>query len=267
MQFNVDEIVNEVQSKTKYCHIFPGLIENIAINEIKKGRSRKETVKAIRNKIHQVANVYRTSNLNFADLTGEMLALPADLQHPASLAFLSRTMEKHASTRERLAIIDDFYQKSLENIPEIHSILDLACGLNPLALAWMPVHPQVELHVCDIYTDQVDFLNAYFDHFKINGRAFCCDLSSTIPDIKTDITYVLKTIPCLEHLRKDIGKSLIEGIQSKYILVSFPAQSLTGRKKGMRHFYDGQFQTLTAEFGYSIDVFSFSNEQGYLVIK
>ena len=34
-------------------------------------------------------------------------------------------------------------------------ILDLACGLNPLAAAWMPLAPGATYHAVDVYQDMV----------------------------------------------------------------------------------------------------------------
>ena len=48
-------------------------------------------------------------------------------------------MGYHSSTRERLPILEQFYARALADIPPARVVLDLACGLNPLALAWMPL--------------------------------------------------------------------------------------------------------------------------------
>jgi 16S rRNA (guanine(1405)-N(7))-methyltransferase len=59
----------------------------------------------------------------------------------------------------------------------------------------------------------------------------------------------------------------LSGIQSKYLLISFPAQSLGGRDKGMRLFYSKHFQSLIQNRDWSVQSYSFSNEEAYLVEK
>src|SRR5690606_36347372 len=116
---------------------------------------------SIRNKLHQVGGAYQPLGINYDQLNSEMKSLPQDINNPEVRRFLIQAMGQHASTRERLLILDRFYQEVLTSLSPLESILDVACGLNPLALGWMPVSASVEISACDIYTDQIEFLNAY----------------------------------------------------------------------------------------------------------
>jgi 16S rRNA (guanine(1405)-N(7))-methyltransferase len=263
----LEVIVREVQKGSRYRAIHAPLLRNIAALEIKKGRSNKETVKAVRNKIHQVGSAYQPQEIDYGVLTGKLHDLPKDVHSPLVKDFCRQAMQLHTSTRERLGILDTFYVTCLESLGPIRSLLDLACGLNPLALPWMPVSPDVKIYVCDIYTDQIEFLNHFFAHFNIEGNAFCCDLTQEIPAIETQVTFILKTIPCLEQIDKQIGARLISGIQSPHLLVSFPVQSLGGQNKGMRKFYNEHFNTLMEALGWNVKGFSFTSEEAYLVEK
>jgi 16S rRNA (guanine(1405)-N(7))-methyltransferase len=113
----------------------------------------------------------------------------------------------------------------------------------------------------------MDFLNAYFEHFHINGKAYCCDLTQQNAFEKTQVAFVLKTIPCLEQIDKNIGSKLIESLPSENLLVSFPAQSLTGKQKGMRQFYSEHFQNLLKGTSWKTTTFSYQNEQAFLIQK
>jgi 16S rRNA (guanine(1405)-N(7))-methyltransferase len=173
----------------------------------------------------------------------------------------------HASTRERLPILNQFYKETLATFNEIDSLLDVACGLNPLAVAWLPITSSTKITVCDIYTDQMDFLNAFFDHFQLNGKAFCCDITQQLPQENYQLGLILKTIPCLEQLDKNIGKRIIHELNCENLLVSFPAQSLSGRNKGMREFYSVHFQSFLNESDWKATTFSYPNEQVFLLKK
>ncbi len=267
MDEQIEKIVKQVQESAKYRSIHPDLIENIARNELKKNRSWKVTVKSIRNKLHQVGGAYQPLGINYDQLNSEMKSLPQDINNPEVRRFLIQAMGQHASTRERLLILDRFYQEVLTSLSPLESILDVACGLNPLALGWMPVSASVEISACDIYTDQIEFLIAYFEHFNINGKAYCCDLTQQMPQQPAQIGYVLKTIPCLEQIDKTIGARILQELPCNNILVSFPAQSLTGKQKGMRQFYSDHFQYLLHDTGWDVTTFSFPNEQAFLIKK
>ncbi len=81
------------------------------------------------------------------------------------------------------------------------------------------------------------------------------------------MAFLLKTIPCLEQVDKQIGLSLLEQIQAEHILVSFPAKSLGGRDKGMPTFYRDHFYELIEGQRWQVQEFNFSTEIAFLVTK
>ena len=89
---------------------------------------------------------------------------------------LCEIMRHHASTRERLPILDVFYPAIFAELGEVHSILDIACGLNPLAIPWMPLPQDATYHALDIYADMMHFIGEYMHLTGINGTATPCDV-------------------------------------------------------------------------------------------
>ena len=88
-------------------------IRRIAVIELPKGRSRKETIKAVRNKIHQVGSAYQPQSIDYTHLIQEMESLPREIQDPMVKQYCMEVMKMHTSTRERLNILDQFYKTSL----------------------------------------------------------------------------------------------------------------------------------------------------------
>ena len=264
---DLEEIIAGVKEASKYRNIHDDLIRRIAIIELPKGRSRKETIKAVKNKIHQVGSAYQPQTIDYTHLIRQMESLPREIQDPSVKQYCMEVMKMHTSTRERLNILDQFYKTTLSGFTAISSLLDVACGLNPLALAWMPLASDCRIEVCDIYRDQIDFLNHFFEYFRINGKAVCCDLTQELPVENFQIALVLKTIPCLEQIDKTIGTRLLSGLNAQNILVSFPAKSLSGRNKGMREYYSSHFEDIIAKNSWQTTVFSFNNEEAFLVHK
>lgn len=256
----VQTLVEAVQSTAKYAAIDPGLVRSLVEQELAKGRSTKETVKAVRNKLHQIGSAYQEKPIDYAQLSRRLAAMPNELRCPEMQAFCLEAMRNHTSTRERLGFLESFYGEPLAGIGPIQSLLDLACGLNPLALSWMPLAPDAQIEVCDIYADMTGFLNAFFAHTAVNGRAYSCDLLHHIPERPVQLALLLKTIPCLEQVDKTIGKRLLLTIQAEHILLSFPVHSLGGRGKGMRQNYGQHFQEMTAELPWKVTRFDFPGE-------
>lgn len=261
------QLVDDVRQGSKYRYISAEIISTIAKIELKKGRSHKDTLKAIRNKLHQVGTAYQPLGIPYQKIVARMHSLPHSLNHPDVRDFCLETMKLHTSTRERLPFLDTVFSTTLAGIAPLASVLDVACGLNPLALSWMPLADDVSVYVCDIFQDQIDFLNQFFQYFHINGTAFCCDLTQNLPQMEVQLAMALKTIPCLEQIDKQIGTRLVEGLNAKHILVSYPAHSLGGREKGMRENYARHFQHIISNHTWEIKSYAFPNEDYYLIQK
>jgi 16S rRNA (guanine(1405)-N(7))-methyltransferase len=263
----IDELVKAVQAGGRYRAVSAGLVERIGAQELAKGRSLKEAVKATRNKLHQVGGAYQEMPIPYSKLQAELKTLPSQLSDPSLQAFCRRVMLLHASTRERLPILERFFAETLAGLPPIHSVLDLACGLNPLCLPWMPLAPGAAYFACDIFSDMVEFLGAFLTHAALLGKAEVCDLLQGAPAQPADLVLALKTIPCLEQVDKGIGLRLLESVLGERILVSFPAHSLGGRSKGMLQNYEAHFRQMIAGKPWQVQRFEFPGELAFLIQK
>lgn len=263
----IGTLVESVQANRKYAQIAPALVTRLCQDVVNKGLQGKKAVKEVRNKLHQVGGAYFTHLPDYCKAIGTLDLLPADLRSPEIRQFCVKLMRLHASTAERLPVLEDFFRICLEPIGPVSSILDLACGLTPLAIPWMPLADDFSYTACDIYLDMLDLIDTFFKHFDIKGNAFPCDLVSGPPQKKAQLAFLLKTIPCLEQLDKNIGTMLLEKVDADHILVSFPARSLGGRNKGMPEFYRTHFHDLVKDQPWQIHEFSFSTELAFLISK
>lgn len=257
-------LVAAVREGAKYRHLDVGLVATVAAAEQAKGRNFKESVKATRNKLHQVAGAYLPDRPDYAAWWKLIAQAYTEDERRAALR---QVMGNHASTRERLPFIDTFYSTVLGDLPPIHSVLDLACGLNPLAAAWMPLAPGAIYHACDIYADQIEFLAAVFERHQRKSQVFMCNLLAETPTQAVDVVLLLKTIPCLEQIDKNIGPRLLAQINAPVIIVSFPARSLSGHGKGMVQNYADHFAALVAGQSWQITRFDFATEMVFRLMR
>jgi 16S rRNA (guanine(1405)-N(7))-methyltransferase len=139
-------------------------------------------------------------------------------------------MKNHASTRERMPILEEFYRTIFSNLPPIDSVLDLACGLNPLSIPWMPLEKNFSYEAYDVFQDLMDLINAFFHRFQIHGMATQMNLLENYPRKQAALTLLLKTIPCLEQVDKNAGKKILSQIESKFAVISFPAHAAKRKK-------------------------------------
>jgi len=214
----LEDLVRKVLEKPKYQHIHKGLVKTVAIAELAKGRKKKETQKAVLSKLHQVGAAYFSQKPEYEEWKKELACLPADIHSDQAKAFCTKVMGSHYSTDERLPILNAFYQHVLDSIKPIPTILDLACGFNPLALPWMPVDDDIQYYGCDIFTDMIDFLNLFAAHFGIHAKFEPCNLLDTAFNNPAKVAFLLKTTPCLEQLQKGFVQQMLDAIPAEYIL-------------------------------------------------
>ncbi|HEU0028396.1 MAG TPA: hypothetical protein VFQ25_14885 [Ktedonobacterales bacterium] len=267
----LDALVAQVLASPKYRAVSPDLVRRAGAIELAKATNLKEAVKATKNRLHQVAGAYLESPSYNAWLA-ELQAAFAEGEPAARLA-LRRVMGRHASTRERLPILDEFYAQTLAGLGPFHRVLDIACGLNPLAIPWAPLATGAEYIACDIYSDLATFLNSAFalpgPFAAVHARAETRDILSDPPDTSNaDLVLLLKAIPCLEQVDRDAGARLLAAIRAPRILVSYPLRTLGGRAVGMERHYDESFHALLARIGGShwrVTRHTFPTELAYLI--
>jgi 16S rRNA (guanine(1405)-N(7))-methyltransferase len=262
----LDALVQAVLASQNYHSACPDVVRDIGARELAKRRNLPEAIKATKAKLHQIGGAYLTGG-QYARWLAELTQAQQSGESSAFLDACKRVMGYHSSTRERLPILEQFYASTLADMPPARVVLDLACGLNPLALPWIPLAGDVEYYAYDLYEDMADFLNGFLALAQVRGRAEACHLLQHCPTRHADLALLLKAIPCLEQVDPRAGLRLLEIVNADYLLVSFPAQSLGGRKKGMAQNYEAHFYQLVAERPWTIQRFEFSTELAFLVTR
>jgi 16S rRNA (guanine(1405)-N(7))-methyltransferase len=161
-------------------------------------------------------------------------------------------------------------------------VLDVACGLNPLTIPWMPLAPKAEYTAVDVAGSMMQFLHEYLLLVPVQGQAYQVDVLNNLvmrtslalesmikfpPAGVFDLALVLKTIPCLEQVDKSAGQRILENVRARYMLVSFPGRSLGGRSKGMVENYEAHFMDLIDGKNWLIRRYEFPGELAFRVEK
>jgi len=257
----LEQLVQAVQESAKYREVCEDLIRRLGARELERRRNLKEAIKETKNTLHQVAGAYLDHTPRYTEGLARLTADPTDRDALASL------MQQHASTRERLPYLDDFYSALFAALPPIHSILDLASGLNPLAQPWMGLPPEVRYDAYDLYGDMMAFLDAYFCLSGRNGAAHVCDVIAHPPSQPADLALILKFLPVLEQTDRGLTLDWLRRLQVRYLLITFPTRSLGGRGKGMAENYENRFHELLQQTDWTAERFAFPNELAFLVRK
>jgi 16S rRNA (guanine(1405)-N(7))-methyltransferase len=79
------------------------------------------------------------------------------------------------------------------------------------------------------------------------------------------VALLLKAIPCLQQMDRDIGRLLLDAIDAPVLIVSYPVHSLGGHKHAMPDHYAAEFARLVARRPWRIDTFHFATELVYRI--
>jgi len=263
----VDGWIAEVRASKKYAPISTELIRSILLAEAPHQKNPRELIKAARNKLHQVGAAFQETPIPYAALTAQIDALGTQVQAEETRQFLRTALARHASTRERLPILAEFFAATLAPIAPVASVLDLACGFTPLCLPWMPLAETASYTGIDIYADMVGLLDHFYAHFGLPHTFLVGNVLGELPPQPVELALLLKTLPCLEQVQKGAGARLLEEVPAENILVSFPAHSLGGRAKGMAANYEAYFNQITSGKKWKITRSLFAGELAFLVQK
>jgi 16S rRNA (guanine(1405)-N(7))-methyltransferase len=232
-------VVSAVSSSRKYHTLCIDTLRRIAAEELARHGSVKAAVKATKRRLHQVYAAFETG-IDYDELY-RALQSAHDAGKDRFRAACRDGLAQHSSTHERLSILDTFYAEIWQRTGPPDSVLDLGCGLNPLALPWMELPEDASYIPLDIDAERVRFLNRYLPLVGRPPLARCQDLLLHPPQDRVDVALLLKTAASLERQQDGATLQLIEHLQASFVVVSFAVQSLTGREKGMVEHYRRQF--------------------------
>ena len=261
MSDQLEKLITAVSISPKYRHLSPDLVRRIGERELSVRRSTKEAIKATKNKLHQIGGAYLDTKIDY----NKALQKLENADASTTKSTCSDLMRLHASTRERLPIIDTFYEQIFAELPPISSVLDVASGLNPLAIPWMPLAENAIYHACDIYADMMQFLNDAIPKLGVAAHVEVRDVVGNPPDQPVDLALILKTLPVLEMVEKTAVSNLLDTIHARHLLITFPVRSLGGRSKGMIENYTAQFVGWVNGRNWEIKSLEFETELAFLV--
>jgi 16S rRNA (guanine(1405)-N(7))-methyltransferase len=261
------QITDKISNSKKYKSINEQTISRI-VNDVAKKYNRKQVENISKKLLHQIWGAYYTTRPNFNKLEKKIFESinEGKLLKETVLPILSI----HSSTKERVPILDFFYKDIFAITGTPNSIVDYACGLNPVTLPWMQLPSGSEYKAIDIDKEEISFFakisklyqNITFvpevgDLFEIqNGK---------IENFHT--AFLFKILPVLEQQQKGITISIIKKINAKFIVVTYPTTSLSKNDKGMTKFYSNQFETLANENNWEYKKISLLSEIIFIIKK
>ncbi|MBN2257318.1 MAG: hypothetical protein JW704_05790 [Anaerolineaceae bacterium] len=263
----VRELMDSVGKKAAYqtMQIPEATLRDLAVKALARQPSRHLALKSMRRKLHQITAPY-LGDPDYGQATHEMHALFQEGDPDAIQKFCRMIMASHVSTRERLLVLDGFYLRLFDEHGVPESIIDLACGLNPLSLRWMGLGKKARYRAYDIHAPRVAFLNAFFQMEGVAGQAFIQDILVNPPLHTADAAFLFKEAHRFEERETGCNRDLWRALKVKIIYVSLPPLSMTGR-----HDLTGKnrklIERIIAGQSWRVNEINFPNEQVFVIEK
>ena len=220
-------LAERILASAKYRHLDPGFVGRVAAEADQRFRDRGQALKYAKRKLHQAFGAFAT-----ADPAGAVTAVVAavragrsDLRTAAAAA-----MRAHASSAERVEWLEPFYRQVADWCGEPATVLDLACGLNPLAIPWMRLPPEADYRCCEVDTALVASLAQLDQVMPVRLSSFACDLTGSPPPVSADLGLLLKTAATLEQQRAGATAALLARLRCRQLVISLARRSLSGRR-------------------------------------
>jgi 16S rRNA (guanine(1405)-N(7))-methyltransferase len=239
------EVVERVRRSSRYRDVDLELVERIAAEELLRARGADDAVKRVKRRLHQVVGAFR------GDPHGSIPAgaWTGDLADAGLRAACVAAMRTHASTRERIAHLDAFYPPiwAVTGVP--NRLVDLGCGLNPLALPWMGLERDAVYVAIDADERPLATVRDFLGLVEQPHEVRVADLVTSQAQGPADVALMLKLVTTLDRQDSDAAPRLLRGLDARHAVVSFTTLTLGGRRTGMERTYRERLARLVSEAG------------------
>ena len=239
-------LFEKLSSNKKYSDVCPDAVRRVILECEGRYRKPKDLEKAVRERLHGVTSA-------FNDLGPGAAQAASCISDDESLADMLR---RHASTRERLPLsaMDALYARIFETTGRPESVLDLACGLNPLYL--------IRRFGCRVVGVDISKSCVGLIPEGIWGDLLC---ENAIPREQFHIALLFKILPLLERQRAGAATDVMRAVNAKYLVASFPTRTMGGRNVGMEAHYSEWMEAHLPENRAVAARFATENELFYIL--
>jgi 16S rRNA (guanine(1405)-N(7))-methyltransferase len=266
-ELSLSDLATEILDSRKYrgVHIpletITNLVAEISVDE----HDPKNIRKIVREKLHHIVAPY-LGDPDYPSATREMsLAFQSNKQDTIE-SFCLHMLTSHASTRERIPVMTEFYKKTFSVTGLPGSILDIACGLNPFAFPWMGLPVSVAYLAYDIHLPRIELLNQFFLGMKMAATAIHRDIISKPPDTPANVAFIFKEAQRMEQRQAGCSRILWQKLSVDWLVITLPAVSLTGRHD-LTSKHRKLVENAIASFPWSLEEFEIGGEMVFCIGK
>lgn len=266
---DVSSIKENIKKSKKYGGINEEIIKREVEDFVKKNpryTEHKENfiLKQIKEKLHWAYGSFQTRKKS------KIRKLLEQLRNKKSISIIREILNTNLSTKERLPLYGQIYEKIFEITGTPDSILDLGCGLNPISYPYMELDEDAKYYAYDINEDDLKIIREFLEIYAVNSDVQTIDLKN-VKQIKklppADVCFMFKVLDPIEKREKGhkLAEEIMEILRKKYkfIVISFASQTLSGKK--MNYPQRGWIERMLTRIGLKFESFETENEIFYVV--
>lgn len=226
----VDGLVAEITAAKKYrdMDLVQTTVRDLFDKELALNHPPKEAIKAVKKKLHNIVAPYLGDpDYPVAALALEQACATHDPQTIRDAC--SAILKTHASTHERLPIMDRFYSSLFAVTGKPATILDLACGLHPFSFPWMDLPASTAYYAYDIHRPRVRLINNFFELMNMRPLSSARDILIDPPAQSADVAFFFKEAHRFEQRQRGCNRAFWQALNVRWLLVSLPTSSLSGK--------------------------------------
>jgi 16S rRNA (guanine(1405)-N(7))-methyltransferase len=232
-----------------------------------KSAKYKQIVKDLRSILRRVYGLFRIKEQKDLrdSLVKDLLA-----KKNLDLKLIKEILQTHSSTKERLSSYLKLYQKIWKITGKPKSIIDLGCGINPFSVPFMNLQ-ELTYYAYDISANETSLLKQFFNYFHkqnkdFTGQSKVLDALNFSKLKKVDICFLFKMTDVLDRGKgHKITEQVLIKIPAKHIVVSFPTETMSGKKMNFPR--RKWIELLCERLGYKYKTINLVNEIFYCICK
>ncbi|MGV8151049.1 MAG: hypothetical protein ACP5NV_04940 [Candidatus Woesearchaeota archaeon] len=262
----LEEFFKDVRGHQYKTQIIKKLSECKDYKQFKKSREHAFLIKNVRAELRKVYGAF------ILEEYGKKNKLLSKLLDENDISGHTALLKIHKSTNERLSHYSELYKKILSAFDEKEklTILDLACGLNPISNIFIRSRIK-KYYASDISSEDCKFLEQYFSKTTVPHEVFPLDLIEKesfkkLSKIDCDICFIFKTLDGLERVERNITEKLFKSINARILAVTFPTLTLSGHRE-IKEYRRVWLEKLLDKLEWKYEKVLIENELLYLIEK
>lgn len=263
----LEDLAAQVRSSRKYrgIDIPTATLHDLLHQELERRPTQQAAMHAVREKLHNIVAPY----LGDPDYPAARALIEDAFQSGQAAeirAACLKMLSSHASTRERIPLLETFYPRLWQITGQPQVVLDLACGLHPFGLPWMGLDSQTRYFSYDLHRPRVDLLNHFFGLSGFEPLAYHQDILVRPPEQSADVAFFFKEAHRFEQRRHGCNRAFWQALNVRWLLVSLPASNLTGRRSLVER-QRSLVQTTLADLDWPVTEITYDNELVFCIQK